>query len=77
MVREAAVLVPVYPRSDGELIVVLVGRVQDWVHGGQLALPGGERDPADADLAGSALRAANQEIGLAGDRLALLAALPV
>ena len=45
MVREAAVLVPVYPRSDGELIVVLVGRVQGGVHGGQLALPGGERDP--------------------------------
>jgi hypothetical protein len=60
MVREAAVLVPVYRRSDGELIVVLVARVQGGVHGGQLALPG-ERDPADADLAASALREANEE----------------
>ena len=76
MVREAAVLVPVYRRSDGELIVVLVARVEGGVHGGQLALPG-ERDPADADLAASALREANEEIGLAGDRLAMLAALPV
>src|SRR5512132_565962 len=77
MVREAAVLVPVYRRPDGELMVVLVRRAQGGVHGGQLALPGGQRDPSDADLAATALREANEEIGLAADQLELLAALPV
>jgi 8-oxo-dGTP pyrophosphatase MutT (NUDIX family) len=77
MVREAAVLVPVYRRQDGQLMVVLVRRAQVGAHGGQLALPGGQRDPRDADLAATALREANEELGLTGDRVELLAALPV
>jgi 8-oxo-dGTP pyrophosphatase MutT (NUDIX family) len=77
MMREAAVLVPVYRRQDGQLMVVLVRRAQGGAHGGQLALPGGRRAPGDADLAATALREADEEIGLAGDRVELLAALPV
>jgi len=77
MLREAAVLIPVYRRQDGELMVVLVRRAHGGAHGGQLALPGGQRDPRDADLAATALREANEELGLASDQLELLAALPV
>jgi 8-oxo-dGTP pyrophosphatase MutT (NUDIX family) len=77
MLREAAVLVPVYRRQDGELMVVLVRRAQGGAHGGQLALPGGQREPGDADLAATALREANEELGLASDHIRLLAALPV
>jgi 8-oxo-dGTP pyrophosphatase MutT (NUDIX family) len=77
MMREAAVVVPVHRRQDGELMVVLVRRAPGGVHGGQLALPGGQRDPGDADLAATALREANEELGLAADRVELLAALPV
>jgi 8-oxo-dGTP pyrophosphatase MutT (NUDIX family) len=77
MMREAAVLVPVYRRQDGELMVVLVRRARGGAHGDQLALPGGQRDPGDADLAATALREAEEEIGVAADRIELLAALPV
>ena len=77
MVREAAVLVPVYRRQDGELMMVLVRRAHGGVHGGQLALPGGQRDPSDADLAATALREANEELGLVSDHIQLLVALPV
>ena len=77
MRREAAVLVPVYRRQDGQLMVVLVRRAPGGVHGGQLALPGGQREPGDADLAATALREANEELGLASDQVELLAAPPV
>jgi 8-oxo-dGTP pyrophosphatase MutT (NUDIX family) len=77
MMREAAVLVPVYRAQDGELVVVLVRRTRGGAHGGQLALPGGQRDPNDADLAATALREANEELGLASGQVELLAALPV
>jgi 8-oxo-dGTP pyrophosphatase MutT (NUDIX family) len=77
MMHEAAVLVPVYRARDGELVVVLVRRGEGGVHGGQLALPGGQRDPGDADLTTTALREAEEELGLARDRVELLAALPV
>ena len=49
MLREAAVLALVYRRRDGELMVRLVRRARGGAHGGQLALPGGHREPADAD----------------------------
>jgi 8-oxo-dGTP pyrophosphatase MutT (NUDIX family) len=75
--REAAVLVPVYRVQDRELVVVLVRRGEGGIYGGQLALPGGQRDPGDVDLAATALREAEEELGLTSDRVELLAALPV
>jgi 8-oxo-dGTP pyrophosphatase MutT (NUDIX family) len=75
--REAAVLVPVYRVQDRELVVVLVRRGEGGIYGGQLARPGGQRDPGDVDLAATALREAEEELGLTSDRVELLAALPV
>lgn len=75
--REAGVLVPVYRDRDGELRLVVILRTPGGVHGGQLAFPGGTRDPGDVSLLETALREAEEEIGLDRARARVLAALPM
>lgn len=70
-------LAPVYRDAAGRLRLVLVLRSPRGVHGGQLALPGGRREPDDPDLRATALREAEEEIGLDRGLVEVLAALPV
>jgi 8-oxo-dGTP pyrophosphatase MutT (NUDIX family) len=72
----AAVLAPVFRDPDGELRIVLVIRSDHGRHGGQLGLPGGREEPDDADLLATALREAEEEIGLARSDVEVLAELP-
>lgn len=71
----AAVLVPVFRDNEGELRLVLVVRGERGVHGGQLALPGGKQEPDDSSPLETALREAEEEVGLARGDLDVLAAL--
>ncbi|HTA13639.1 MAG TPA: CoA pyrophosphatase [Solirubrobacteraceae bacterium] len=72
----AAVLVPLYEAEDGELRVVLTRRRADLRrHAGEISFPGGRRDPQDATLADTALREAEEEIGLARAEVRLVGAL--
>ena len=73
---EAASIVPVYLREDGEPWLVLVRRTDWGIHGGQLAFPGGKRDPGDESILATALREAWEEIGLCSDSVKILAELP-
>ena len=61
----AAVLVPLF-ESDGEVSVVLTRRPETMPsHQGEIAFPGGKHDAAvDTDLRATALREAQEEIGL-------------
>jgi 8-oxo-dGTP pyrophosphatase MutT (NUDIX family) len=72
----AAVLVPVYRDGAGALHVVLVVRGEHGRHGGQVALPGGIQAPRDRDLRETALREAEEEIGLDRTSVEVLAELP-
>ena len=73
--KEAAVLVPVYrrraedasPDDRGDLRLVFIRRAEGGIHGGQIAFPGGKREPADASMRDTALRESREEIGLDGD----------
>ncbi len=74
---ESAVLAPVYRDPDGDLRLVFIRRSPHGIHGGQIAFPGGRREASDATLMDTALREAEEEIGLPSAHVAVLAALPV
>ncbi|MGW8135181.1 CoA pyrophosphatase [Sphingomonas zeae] len=59
----AAVLVPVTDRTEpGVLLTQRTETLRN--HAGQIAFPGGRADPGDVDLVATALREAEEEIGL-------------
>jgi 8-oxo-dGTP pyrophosphatase MutT (NUDIX family) len=61
----AAVLVPLVERPEG--LTVLLTRRTDHLqdHAGQISFPGGRVEPGDADALATALREAEEEVGLA------------
>lgn len=74
----AAVLVPLFLTSEErDPHVVFTRRRTDLRrHAGEISFPGGRRDPDDADLAETALREAQEEIGLPRAQVRLLGELP-
>ena len=64
-VRQAAVLVLLFPDDVGDARVVLTERVtRDGHHSGEVSFPGGRAEPGDADLAATAVREAAEEVAL-------------
>ena len=62
--REAAVIAPVVDRP-GDPSILFTKRADHLPdHPGQMSFPGGGREPEDADLRDTALREADEEIGL-------------
>jgi 8-oxo-dGTP pyrophosphatase MutT (NUDIX family) len=74
----AAVLVPLFLHADSEApSVVLTRRRADLRrHAGEISFPGGRQDEEDADLRETALREAEEEIGLARELVTPLGELP-
>jgi len=63
--RPAAVLVLVVRGTAGDARLVLTERrTYDGHHSGEVSFPGGKAEPSDADPAATALREAEEEIGL-------------
>ncbi len=78
----AAVLIPLVWRPDGAEQgltprVLLTQRTEHLKkHAGQISFPGGRAEPDDASLVATALREAQEEVGLAPDRVEVLGSLP-
>jgi 8-oxo-dGTP pyrophosphatase MutT (NUDIX family) len=71
--KDAAVLVPLYH----DLVAVFTERRADLPqHAGEISFPGGRQDHPDEDLRLTALREADEEIGLAPADVELVGALP-
>ncbi len=72
---DAAVLVPLFER-DGEPVAVFTERRADMRrHAGEISFPGGRQDEPDEDLRTTALREADEEIGLDPGDVELVGAL--
>jgi 8-oxo-dGTP pyrophosphatase MutT (NUDIX family) len=70
------VLAPVYRDANGELRIVLIVRTDRGHHGGQLAFPGGRVDEHDESLVATALREAEEEVGLDPSLVTVVAEVP-
>jgi len=76
----AAVLVPIVMRGNdvAQSTVLLTQRANHMsTHSGQIAFPGGKVDPQDADHQATALREAQEEVGLARQHVQVIGELPV
>jgi 8-oxo-dGTP pyrophosphatase MutT (NUDIX family) len=62
--RESAVLILFYPYKNQIFIPLILRPPYDGVHGGQMAFPGGRVEKEDENLTRTALREAQEEIGV-------------
>jgi 8-oxo-dGTP pyrophosphatase MutT (NUDIX family) len=70
--RPAAVLVLLFPDADGAARVLLTERVVGGRHhSGEVSFPGGRVEPEDVDIAATALREAEEEVGLSAEAVGL------
>ena len=75
--RNAAVLIPLF-ESKGKLQVVLTKRAMHLKHhAGQISFPGGKVEPEDETIIDTALREAEEEIGLSPEYVSIIGQMPV
>ncbi len=72
----ASVLVPIVMR-DQPMVLLTERTAHLSTHSGQIAFPGGKADEGDADAAATALREAQEEVGLDPSYAQVLGSLPV
>jgi 8-oxo-dGTP pyrophosphatase MutT (NUDIX family) len=70
--RSSAVLILLYPSQDSFRTVLIERPVYEGVHSGQVAFPGGKFEPEDLTLENTALREAEEEVGIARENVAVL-----
>lgn len=61
--RESAVLALLYRKGSVPHILLMLRPIYDGAHSGQVAFPGGRKEPGDASLEATALREFSEETG--------------
>jgi 8-oxo-dGTP pyrophosphatase MutT (NUDIX family) len=72
--KKAAVLMLLYPKKQILHLVLIVRSDYDGAHAAQIAFPGGKPEIEDADLAATATRETQEEIGVAVDSINIIKA---
>jgi 8-oxo-dGTP pyrophosphatase MutT (NUDIX family) len=73
----AGVLIPIFDRPDAGLSVLLTQRSRELKHhAGQISFPGGRMEPEDGDIAVTALRETEEEVGIGGEHVTVVGYLP-
>ena len=62
--REAAVLILLFPFNNSVHTVLMQRHDYKGVHGGQISLPGGKKEPFDENIIETAIREAKEETGV-------------
>ncbi len=75
-VREAAVLVPIFGHGGAPHLLFTVRSADLSSHRGEIAFPGGSRDPDDRSAEHTALRETEEELGVSRERVEILGPLP-
>lgn len=76
VLRPAAVLIAVQNTAIGPQVILTQRASSLKHHAGQVAFPGGKRDDTDANLVETALREAEEEIGLRAENVQILGCMP-
>ena len=63
-VRKSGVLVLFYKKDNEPHIVLIQRPIYEGTHSGQIAFPGGKVEDSDKDIVHTALREANEEVGV-------------
>lgn len=70
--RQGGVLVLIYLYEERPHVAMILRPTYAGVHSGQVAFPGGGKEPGDADLTVTALREAYEETGIVPDQVDVL-----
>jgi 8-oxo-dGTP pyrophosphatase MutT (NUDIX family) len=71
--RQAAVLVALFPKNEEWHVVFIERNANDRDHhGGQISFPGGKAEPSDLSMLATALREAEEEVGIGQEQVKVL-----
>jgi len=70
--RQSSVLILLYPHAGSVHLVLMLRPEYRGVHGGQVSLPGGKSEETDDSLIYTALREAQEEIGIDPSKIQIL-----